>query len=262
MGGNTDHGRHDADRAIMTMQPNGDKDMAQVAGTSRNRRMPPGPARRAEHTTVLGFLLALCFSALASFAWLAAEVVHQALNATNQAILLAIHADARPDFDTIALGITNIGSVPVMALLALGFIGLFLYKGRSIDAITLAAVMGGGALLIEGFKHLFHMARPALFPQLVHESGYSFPSGHSTLSFCLFGFLALWLVLEGPRRPLNWLGALICLVFPVTIAGTRLYLGVHWPSDVLAGMLLASFWITACMAGRQVALANRSEDTP
>ncbi|MDB5100025.1 MAG: hypothetical protein JWM80_4446, partial [Cyanobacteria bacterium RYN_339] len=143
---------------------------------------------------------------------------------------------------------------PVIATLSVLIGGLMFAKGRREDAVLLWATMAGGAGLTAGIKHAFHEVRPALFHPLVQETGFSFPSGHATLSFCLFGFLAVWLVLEAPRKLISWVAALACVGLAGAIALSRVYLGVHWPSDVVAGMLVATTWVAAMAAARQALL--------
>lgn len=228
--------------------------MAQLAHHSRP--MPPGPAQRARFQAVIAFALAICVLALGAFAFLAHEVLAKALVGANQDALMAIHAYASPTYDPVMVGLTTIGSPEALLVLGLLLGGGLLAKRRPVDAGSLWAVVVGSAALTEAFKHVFHQARPALFQQIVQEHGYSFPSGHSTLSFALFGFLAAWLLVDAPRRAIHWVGALFCVVLACGVAFSRVYLGVHWPTDVAGGMLLGISWAAACLAGRQFVVAR------
>ena len=97
----------------------------------------------------------------------------------------------------------------------------------------------------------FALSRPEVFEPLYTVSSFSFPSGHSLISFCLWGFAGAWYLLNDPARPRRWIVMLLCLALAALIAVSRLYIGVHWPTDVVAGMLLATFWVTVCLAGRE-----------
>jgi undecaprenyl-diphosphatase len=222
--------------------------------TSRSRTMPPGHARRTRRQTLVLILLAVALVAASAFGWLAYAVTHQELVEANTSLELAVHAQATPALDGFFKALTFVGSVPAIGVLTLILAGALLARGRREDGVLLAATMAGSVGLTEGLKHAFHQARPTLFATALHEHGFSFPSGHATLSFSLFGFIALWLVLQAPRRAVSWLAGLACLALAASIALSRVYLGAHWPSDVLAGMLVATAWVTAVTAARYVLL--------
>lgn len=106
------------------------------------------------------------------------------------------------------------------------------------DARWLALAMAGGTLLNLGLKQDFAAPRPDLLPHLDIVHSYSFPSGHSAGSMMLFGALAL---LVGGRAA--WLGAGVIIAL---IGVSRVWLGVHWPSDVLAGWIEGIGWLLFC----------------
>lgn len=230
-----------------------------VHTTSRSRSMPPGHARRAARQTLVLALAGLALVACAVFAWLAYAVTHLELVDANTSLELAVHAQATPVLDGFFKAMTFIGSVPMIGALTAILGGAFIMKGRREDGILLGATMAGAAGWVEGLKHVFHVTRPQLFPTALHETGYSFPSGHSTLSACFFGFIALWLVLQAPRQAVNWLAGLACLVLAASVALSRIYLGAHWPSDVVAGMLVATAWVSAVTAARYAVLPPLEE---
>jgi undecaprenyl-diphosphatase len=227
--------------------------------TQRSRSMPPAHARRARRHSLLAFLTALALLAGGAFALLAYGVVNHLLVEPNTQFELGVHALATPTLDTFFSLLTRLGSVAVIGLLT-AVIGLSMFvRGRREDAVFLGATMLGAVGLTEGLKHAFHQVRPALFHPMVQEHGFSFPSGHATLSFALFGFLALWLLMEAPGRLVNWAAAAACVALAAAIALSRIYLGVHWPSDVLAGMLVATTWVAAVSAVRQALLPPLEE---
>lgn len=196
--------------------------------------------------------LAIALFALGGFVWLADEVLEHEFVQLNTQVLLAIHAHATPFWDHFAVTLTSVGSPEAITVFGLA-LGTYLFvRGRRLDGGTLVAVIVGGAVLTFALKHFFHQARPSVFPHIVTESGYSFPSGHATMSFCLFGFWAAFLLMR--RSHLAWrvVGAVGLLALAASIALSRLYLGVHWPTDILAGFLVATIWLAICLIGRHM----------
>jgi undecaprenyl-diphosphatase len=138
---------------------------------------------------------------------------------------------------------TFIGSGTVIAIIVILAI-IFLYrvlKHRS-ELILLIGVVIGSGLLNLVLKIIFHRARPTI-NRLIEESGFSFPSGHSMAAFTLYGILTflLWKHISSNRGR----GLLIIIsVLMITMIGiSRIYLGVHYPSDVLGGFLASSTWL-------------------
>ncbi|WEV60762.1 phosphatase PAP2 family protein [Streptococcaceae bacterium ESL0729] len=137
--------------------------------------------------------------------------------------------------------ITKLGNSSRIIILVALFVIFFYLKKWYMEAIYL----GGLLLVVSGIvaplaKHLYQRPRPPFEDHLITESGYSFPSGHSTVSMLVF--LALILIFL-PRIEKTWLKILLvtCLsLLIVTIGFSRIYLGVHYPSDVLGGFALAS----------------------
>lgn len=161
------------------------------------------------------------------------------------------------DHDTAAIPVTvaNSASLPG-AEIVVGGIGLvataaLLLHRRVLDALFVAGAIGGYAMLTFAVKHLVQRERPVAFFR-VPESGYSFPSGHTLGATCLA--VAAGYFLWRSRWPIATKAALtVMLVAVVTlVASSRLVLGVHYPTDVLGGMLLGGAWMTALVAARYV----------
>lgn len=111
-------------------------------------------------------------------------------------------------------------------------------------AAYLAVTTGGGALLNLVLKSIFARARPELAEALRHASGYSFPSGHamgSTIVFSALAYLALRILRTWPQRAAALAFAMSMIL---AIASSRIYLGVHWISDVAAGLAAGLIWVT------------------
>lgn len=147
---------------------------------------------------------------------------------------------------------TFVGSPVVLgAIVAIVAVVLIIRK-RYRWAAYLAVTTGGGSLLLLELKHYFARARPDLAEALRRASGYSFPSGHAMGSAVVFGALG-YLALRSQR---TWrakaaaLAAAVTLV--LTIALSRVYLGVHWISDVVAGITIGALWVTIATVAYEV----------
>jgi len=147
--------------------------------------------------------------------------------------LTQFRADA-PTLTMLAVALTWAGSAYVTLG---GVLAASIWRwidGDRAAAIWAFATVGGGRLLAEAVKAAVGRPRPHFTPWPVPVSSLSFPSGHATNSMLGFGVLALLLLPEGYRR----VGSAVAVLLAILIGLTRPYLGVHWPSDVLAGWLL------------------------
>lgn len=214
------------------------------------------PRRRAEKLLTLitsYYFIALAIGAAFAclFGWLADEVTENEFGVDNTAILLHIHAHQSPVLDRIAFSFTWIGSPTGIVLISLLIVyGLWIMK-RYVDLGTYAAVLIGASVMVVTFKLFFHQLRPQVFPPLVHETNFSFPSGHSLTSFAVWGFVAWWIVSLDPKQIWRWLLGLLSVLVAALVALSRLYLGVHWPTDVLAGFFLGFGWVATCALGHR-----------
>ncbi|MDF2937934.1 MAG: rane-associated phospholipid phosphatase [Paenibacillaceae bacterium] len=153
--------------------------------------------------------------------------------------------------------------LPLVLLTAviMGLLYRMLGFRREIGLIAFTAL--GSALLNTGLKHLFRRPRPEVY-RLAEAAGFSFPSGHSMAAFSLYGLLALllWPHLRGKPGKTVLLAAAALLILAIGLS--RIYLGVHYPSDVLGGYAASGCWIAAVLAlYRKLALAaagNRSRE--
>ena len=147
----------------------------------------------------------------------------------------------------LATSVTTVGSTAAMGLLAT-LVGLWLLRSRrGADALFVVGTMAGAATLFTGLKRLLDRPRPPIVDQLVAVSNESLPSGHATMSVAVLGSLV---VLAWRGRSVLARVAMIALVagWSGAIGLTRIYLGVHWFSDVLAGWLVGGAWLALCSA--------------
>jgi undecaprenyl-diphosphatase len=140
----------------------------------------------------------------------------------------------------LAKSVTELGTAPVLAVLAIVAAGLLWWRGTSlIIAVAPAVGLGAAAVVVAATKAIVGRARPPFGLRLVTENEPSFPSGHATDSTALFVALALVAAVYVLRRPIARAAVVaLGLVLPAAIGASRLVLGVHWPTDVLAGWAL------------------------
>ena len=132
-------------------------------------------------------------------------------------------------------------------LLIAGVTALLIAKKRWRWATYLVFTVGTGALLNLVLKTYFQRARPDLAEALRHATGFSFPSGHAMGSMVTFGALSYVAVRALAHWQWRWRAAAVALALSiiVAIASSRVYLGVHWISDVGAGIVAGFIWVTA-----------------
>lgn len=132
--------------------------------------------------------------------------------------------------------------VVFLSLIALFFLYKVLHHRR--ELILFLWVVFGSVLLNETLKLIFHRARPILH-RIVNANGFSFPSGHSMAAFSLYGVLAFLLWRHIPSSIGRGILILLGTLMIMAIGTSRIYLGVHYPSDVLGGFLASGCWLAA-----------------
>jgi membrane-associated phospholipid phosphatase len=190
--------------------------------------------------------------------------------ALEQAILLGIHAQARPALDAAFVFSHDLGRLPFLTALVLA--GWLVARARGDRAVAWVWLFLGPMTLAElyGIKLLVQRPRPALWPPLLEHTGSSFPSGHALATATFFPLIAFLLVRRFPSSSWTPLAWAFGLAMPLYVGFGRLYLGAHWPSDVLAGWTLggvqsalAARWITRQdYASRPVSLDSSSQAEP
>jgi membrane-associated phospholipid phosphatase len=147
---------------------------------------------------------------------------------------------------------TNFGGIKFIAPIGLFTAAYFLIKKHYDRAIGLAITVSGGKLLNNILKLIFQRPRPFSETSLITTSGWSFPSGHSMNSMIFYGILVYLFMREDLTWPLRILiMAAACSVI-LTVGISRIYLKVHYTSDVIAGFLGGLFWLCFCMAGIEI----------
>jgi membrane-associated phospholipid phosphatase len=201
-----------------------------------------------------GFLLAML--ALWGFAEIAEDILEQESFTFDQQILLTLHDWHNPLLDQIMVGVTFWGNPSVLGVLAVvAALVLFYFKKRS-EATTLIIAALGASFLNLWLKNLFARARPQLWERIVDVQLYSFPSGHAMISLVVYSMTAYVLAINFPK----WRGAIALTTIPLILAigFSRLYLGVHYPTDIIAGYAAGFVWLMACIISVELWKARRS----
>jgi undecaprenyl-diphosphatase len=224
---------------------------SRISSLAAKARKTFGAARLIEIETLAIFLVLAVM--LLGFANIADEVGEGQTRAFDDAVLMAMRSADDPSdpigpewFEEAVRDITSLGSATVLVLVSLIVIGFLLMSSAEGAAALVAVSVGGGMLLVRLLKGVFERSRPDVVPHAVQVFTNSFPSGHATLSAVTYLTLgALLARVERPRAArMYFLGVAITLTILVGLS--RVYLGVHWPTDVLAGWCVGGAWAILC----------------
>lgn len=186
--------------------------------------------------------LAVSIAVLWAFAEIVDEVVEGESRRFDAAALLWINASF-PDWLAGPMRlVAALGYYWVVLILMSAATFVFYRRGRRISAALILTGTAGGMVLNTVLKNVFERTRPDLIDTGYTAGSYSFPSGHATIAVAFYGTLTLLVMwrLEGWRR---WLVAVSGLLFVLLLGFSRLYLAVHYPTDVAAGYLSATIWV-------------------
>jgi membrane-associated phospholipid phosphatase len=209
---------------------------------------------------ILGFIIALF--GLILFVEIADEMVEsEDIRLVDSSGRKFTEAIVNPALTRFMVTITFFGEIHTVAAMSL-LVGLLLYwKGSHRRLYTFAAIMGGGGLLNGLLKLFFARNRPD-FGALIEVHGFSFPSGHAMGAALFFGGLGYVLFFSVKRNFLpRFLGVSLCVVAALLIGFSRIYLGVHYTSDVLAGFIGGITWTAICIFSTEAWVRWRNRRT-
>jgi undecaprenyl-diphosphatase len=225
------------------------------------------PAHLRSQPPELALLAALLAFATASFDFLKLleEMGEGETQWADRAILLALRTAGDPAdpvgpvwLESVCRDLTSLGSPAVLSLLTLGVLGYLAIDGRRGAALLVAVAVVGGGLLSVLLKLGFARPRPELVAHLVREESFSFPSGHATMATATYLTLGVLLAREAPRPRVKFYIVAAALAVAVLVGLTRIYLGVHWPTDVLGGWCLGAAWALGCWVLANLILRERT----
>jgi len=187
--------------------------------------------------------LAAAIGALVFFGWLADEVLEGETRQFDEATRAAVHQLASPVLTTIMRGLSFLGSTLALTIASIAVIVRLMMRKLGLEAKLFALTMLGGALLNMTLKLAFKRTRPVPFFNLSTPETYSFPSGHSLMSACFFGALAALLTARIKSKRVRLIIWIFATAMFLLIGLSRIYLGVHHTTDVIAGFTAALIWI-------------------
>lgn len=217
---------------------------------------------RAEGATLaLGFIA--CAVVVAAFGLLARETIGAAGGGPfDRAVELKVRDLAVPGGAAAMQAVSFFGSFPFLGPATLAVVGALALRQRKVSAaLFLGSVLGGFGLEML-LKILVHRPRPGLLAALAHETTYSFPSGHATMSTVFFGGLAAVVFHVTPRAVPRGAAAAGAAIVITCVSFSRISLGVHWFTDVAGGVLVGLFWVIVSATATEIVAARGRVDDP
>lgn len=201
-------------------------------------------------TTVRFIGLLIAAFALWGFYEIAEEVLERETQLIDTRVLMTVRQWHTPQLDRVMTIVTNVGNPSVLLAASLLLAAFLLWQKRRAEMVTLTIAAIGALGLNTVLKVLFARARPELWQRTVDVNFYSFPSGHAMMSLVVFGIMGYLLAIHMPR----WRSAIATgtVLLVCAIGFSRLYFGVHWPTDIVAGYAAGTVWLVACILSLEI----------
>ena len=220
----------------------------QWAATTIAKLIRAGQTEFATLATVL-----LLSAALLAFAQLTDEVVEGGTPTFDSAVLMAMRTPGNPSdpigppwFEEAVRDVTSLGGTTIIVLITAIVAGFLAMSGTRHAAVLMVVSVSSGAMLMSLLKQIFARTRPDLVEHSARVFTESFPSGHATLSAITYLTLGALLARVQTRRALKAFSLGVAITLTALVGVSRVYLGVHWPTDVLAGWCLGGAWAITC----------------
>ena len=200
-------------------------------------------------------LVAIALAAVSAWGFieLADDVLEGDTREIDEAIILVFRAPGDPAdpigplwLEEAVRDITALGSTPILVIAVLAVVGFLMLAKAWRPAIFILAASCGGLALSSLLKEVIDRPRPDLVPHGNVVFTASFPSGHSMLSAVVYFTLAALITRLIERRRLKGYALGVAMILTLLVGVSRVYLGVHWPSDVLAGWVAGAAWALGC----------------
>ena len=192
--------------------------------------------------------VAVLLAASAAFAFIAGSVATTApILKQDLQVSVWLHTHGSPVFSAFLLAITQMHSTLGIAVLTLIVVIYLWQHGDRYWVLSLLLTVPGGMLVNVIVKHIYHRARPTWDDPFLTLSSASFPSGHAAAATLFYGFLAVYMVWRMKKPLPRALAVLACTLMVAIVGFSRIYLGVHYLSDVLAAVSLGTAWLVLCI---------------
>lgn len=214
------------------------------------------PTRVSVISIIIGFLL--IGGGFYFFASLGEEVLEREKFAIDGAVNDFVSTINPPWLSELMGYITEAGSVWFLTMLSVGVLGYLLFFSDKSKWVSLffAIHMLGISALTKGLKLTFERQRPQVI-EAYDGTGYSFPSGHATGAIALYGFMIYLLTVSHLKPKTKWIVNIVLGLFGITVAFSRIFVGVHYFTDVLGGIALATAWLLVSIAALEIMLFRK-----
>ncbi len=165
----------------------------------------------------------------------------------EESCLLTLKAWANPTLDRYMTALTWLAQGEITIPILIAIVGVLVYCNEAVTALVLAIALSGSWLLNGIFKAFFRRKRPDLWASAKRPMDYSYPSGHAMSAISFYGLLAASLT-HCLSMPLGITASLAASI-TLGVGFSRVYLGMHWPTDVLSGWVAGGIWLVACLYG-------------
>lgn len=181
------------------------------------------------------------------FAELAEELLENELTNFDNNIISFFKAIETSGLDAFYIIITEMGSVWFLTTLSVVLIALLWVKAKDKWGVLFFIIaIGGSGLLTWVLKQFYGRGRPSINEE-IDAIGFSFPSGHSMGALVFYGFIAYFIARSSQKKSVKVLSSIVLGILILLIGTSRIYLGAHFPSDVMAGFVAGSIWLILCL---------------
>ncbi|KIL45341.1 phosphatase PAP2 family protein [Jeotgalibacillus soli] len=192
--------------------------------------------------------LSIIFLDVWVFIELSEELNENALHAFDDSFIQLIQGQISEPLTILMIWITTLANSSILIFFGIVLVTVLLYKKQAALAVFIAVtnLLGGGFNWL--LKSVFSRERPNL-EVLIEQGGYSFPSGHAMGSIIFYGSLSVVIIMMTNRKSISYLTGVLSSLLILLIGISRIYLGVHFPSDIVAGFAAGAAWLTICISG-------------
>lgn len=204
----------------------------------------------------------LLLVAVSAFGEIAEDVFgHDDITVFDQHVSRWFHLNAAEPLTSVVLFFTHLHSAPGVLAMATLTALFFHYRKAPYWLLTVVIAIPGGMLLNVLLKYAYQRARPSFEEPLLTLSTYSFPSGHAAAATLLYGVIACYVVMTSRRWSVRALAMAGAVLMVLLVGTSRVYLGVHYPSDVLAAIVASCGWLAVCITALSTLRRRRAART-